>query len=251
MAIRSAVMRTACTSSLTEVPTKLSTLPAQFRVKIREGKIVKRVPVFPEQTQTVKPRDVKKPHSLIFCERTTGVAQFGAATGGDLDFTIERAAGLLAMQCMARGSEPSDFAILVPVEEMLSERLISRAKELLDQGRSASSTTQLSPRQQQILHSVICNRENKEIASKLNITVRTVKFHISTLLSKFGVDNRAELARRAASMMRSPVLADDTADIPGPAAPRTRELRPLPMQREAQLSGKNRSIRFPGRVMSA
>lgn len=207
--------------------------------------------MFPEQTQTVKPRDVKRPHSLIFCERTTGVAQFGAAADGDLDFAIERAAGLLAMQCMARGSEPGDFAILVPVEHILGERLLARAKELLAQGRSASSTTQLSPRQQQILHSVICNRENKEIASKLNITVRTVKFHISTLLSKFGVDNRADLARRAASMMRSPILEDETVSIPAPPAPLAREFRPMPVPREGQLGAKNRSIRFPGRVMSA
>jgi len=45
---------------------------------------------------------------------------------------------------------------------------------------------------------VLSNRANKEIASKLNITVRTVKFHISTLLSKFGVETRTELARLSA-----------------------------------------------------
>ena len=62
----------------------------------------------------------------------------------------------------------------------------------------------LSPRQSEILRSVICNRANKEIASKLNITVRTVKFHISSLLNKFGVDNRTDLARRAAGLLRPP-----------------------------------------------
>lgn len=200
----------------------------------------------------MKSRDVKKPNSLIFCERATGMAQFGAASDGDLDFAVERAAGLLAMQCMARGTEPGDFAILVPVEQMLAERLIARAKELLAHGRSASSETQLSPRQQQILHSVICNRENKEIASKLNITVRTVKFHISSLLNKFGVDNRADLARRATSMMRSPILPDDYAGVTSaPERQRTRELHSVPMQSDAQMGNKGRSIRFPGRVMSA
>ncbi len=208
--------------------------------------------MFPEQTQTVtvRSREPRKSNSLIFCERSTGLAQFGAASSGHLEFTVERAAGLLAMQCMARGTEPDDFAILVPAERVLSQRLIARAKELLAEGRSASSATQLSPRQQQILHSVICNRENKEIASKLNITVRTVKFHISSLLSKFGVDNRADLARRAASMMRSPVLADGYMS-PSSAAepPRSRELHTVPMQANEVSENKNRSLRF--RVMSA
>lgn len=211
---------------------------------------MKKDPVFPERTQ-IKARDTNKPNSLIFCERATGIAQFGAASDENLDFTLERAAGLLAMQCMARGTEPSDFAILMPVERMISQRLIARAQELLAQGRQASRTTQLSPRQQQILQSVICNRENKEIASKLNITVRTVKFHVSTLLSKFGVDNRAELARRAASMMHSPILAQENGSPRGEAEKaRTREFRSVPMA-EVPSSSKNRSIRFPGRAMSA
>jgi DNA-binding CsgD family transcriptional regulator len=226
---------------------KLSTLPAPVSGEAKGRQNVKRSPVFPEQT--VKTRDANKPNSLIFCERATGVAQFGAASDGNLDFAIERAAGLLAMQCMARGTEPGDFAILVPVERVLAERLIARAEELLAHGRSASNTTQLSPRQQQILHSVICNRENKEIASRLNITVRTVKFHISSLLNKFGVDNRAELARRAASMMRSPILAEEhSATMGAPEKSNSRALRAVPMQSDA---GKGHSIRFQGRVMSA
>lgn len=208
--------------------------------------------MFPEQAQTAKVRDAKKINSLVFCERATGVAQFGAASEGDLDFAVERAAGLLAMQCMARGVRPEDFAILAPVERLISERLVNRAEELLAEGRSASNTTQLSPRQQQILHSVMCNRENKEIASKLNITVRTVKFHISSLLSKFGVDNRAELARRASTMMRPPVLTDELAN--GWAEPenaRRRELQPVPMRANSETNDKGRSIRFPERAISA
>lgn len=207
--------------------------------------------MFPEQSQT-KARETNSPSSLIFCERSTGIAQFGAASDANLDFTLERAAGLLAMQCMARGAEPGDFAILMPVERVISQRLIARAQELLSQGRSASSATQLSPRQQQILQSVICNRENKEIASRLNITVRTVKFHISTLLSKFGVDNRAELARRAASMMHSPILSHEHGLAKQqPEKTRAREIRSVPMPADLETDTKTRSIRFPGRAVSA
>jgi DNA-binding CsgD family transcriptional regulator len=181
------------------------------------------------------------------------MAQFGAASDTDLDLTIERAAGRLAMQCLVRGSEPADFAILVPAERILTDRLVARAKELLAQGRSATNSTWLSPRQQEILHAVICNRENKEIASKLNITVRTVKFHISALLNKFGVGNRIELARRAASMLRSPIHGEESAVTPASLAenPRRRELQAVPLRDDVEIENKNRGIRYPGRVMSA
>jgi DNA-binding NarL/FixJ family response regulator len=53
--------------------------------------------------------------------------------------------------------------------------------------------TQLSRREREVLDSLLENVSNKEIASKLNISERTVKFHVSKLLSKFGVRRRADL----------------------------------------------------------
>ena len=38
---------------------------------------------------------------------------------------------------------------------------------------------------------------NKEIASDLNLSERTVKFHVSSLLAKFRVRGRMELVREA------------------------------------------------------
>lgn len=51
----------------------------------------------------------------------------------------------------------------------------------------------LSRRQKDVMTCVVENLSNKEIASKLNITERTVKFHVSTLLEKFKVRRRADL----------------------------------------------------------
>jgi DNA-binding NarL/FixJ family response regulator len=173
---------------------------------------------------------------FVFCEKQSGLAQFQAASDSNLDFTIERMASTLAMQCLVRGSEPRDFAILVPVKKVLADRLGSRAKELLEEGRAVANPAALSPRQQEILHSVLCNHANKEIANKLNITVRTVKFHISTLLSKFGAENRSELTRRASGFLRSAMNIDDGFKnrLEGTGRP---ELRPTPVpssQNEAQ-----------------
>jgi DNA-binding NarL/FixJ family response regulator len=55
------------------------------------------------------------------------------------------------------------------------------------------TATQLSKREQEVLDTLLENLANKEIASKFNISERTVKFHVSNLLSKFGVRRRADL----------------------------------------------------------
>jgi len=153
-----------------------------------------------------KKKRIDQSNYFVFCEKTTGIAQFRAGSPGDSEFSLDRLAGLFAMQCLVRGHDPNDFLVLVPVKKELAGELVSRTKDLLEEGRAIAGPTSLSPRQQEILHSVLCNRANKEIASKLNITVRTVKFHISSLLGKFGVDNRTELARRAAGLLRPAVL---------------------------------------------
>jgi hypothetical protein len=45
------------------------------------------------------------------------------------------------------------------------------------------------------------NLSNKEIATKLNVSVRTVKFHVSTLLEKFEVRGRVDLMLEAAEFL--------------------------------------------------
>jgi DNA-binding NarL/FixJ family response regulator len=51
----------------------------------------------------------------------------------------------------------------------------------------------ISRRETEILDGLLLNLTNKEIAKKLNISERTVKFHVSNLLNKFKVQRRADL----------------------------------------------------------
>ena len=44
-----------------------------------------------------------------------------------------------------------------------------------------------------MLDALLQNLANKEIGDRLNISERTVKFHVSNLLQKFGVHRRADL----------------------------------------------------------
>jgi DNA-binding NarL/FixJ family response regulator len=55
------------------------------------------------------------------------------------------------------------------------------------------SRIEISRREKDIVDCLLSNLSNKEIASKLNISERTVKFHVSNLLSKFKVQRRADL----------------------------------------------------------
>jgi DNA-binding CsgD family transcriptional regulator len=189
---------------------------------------------------------------IVFCEKTTGVAQFRAESRPNAEFGVERLAGLVAMQCLIRGSNPDDFIVLVPAERALADRLVSHAKRLLEEGRAMQAPSSLSPRQREVLHSVVCNRANKEIASKLNITVRTVKFHISNLLNKFGVQSRAELARRAAGVLR-PTTLQETAPTPerALAQPIGSGLRTMPVSTYLSDPTRTRTVRFPERVLPA
>jgi DNA-binding NarL/FixJ family response regulator len=88
-------------------------------------------------------------------------------------------------------------------------------KHIIDRIKSVSSNTPakklktnsdciyLTARQEQVLR-LICNRgaSNKAIAKLLNISESTVKLHITSVLKKYGVRNRTQLALFAGSEYR-------------------------------------------------
>jgi DNA-binding CsgD family transcriptional regulator len=59
---------------------------------------------------------------------------------------------------------------------------------------SEHSETRLTPRQDQVLDRVIRGLENKQIARELGVSEQAVKEHVSGLLQRFHVPNRAALA---------------------------------------------------------
>jgi DNA-binding NarL/FixJ family response regulator len=67
------------------------------------------------------------------------------------------------------------------------------------------SDSLISPREREVLALVVAGRSNKEIAAALFVSPYTVKAHVSSLLAKLDVDNRAQLATIA---MRRGLLAD-------------------------------------------
>jgi len=149
----------------------------------------------------------------FFYEKNTGVAHFNVEAGPDGQFPVEQAAGLLAMHCMVRGQSPNDYIVMVPAENDFLEGLKEKADKLLQAGRSAASSVKLTRREDEVLGGIMRSLANKEIAADLNLSERTVKFHVSSLLAKFRVRGRLELVREASRHSNAPT------------APATREAR--------------------------
>ena len=143
----------------------------------------------------------------FFYEKNTGVSHFHVEAGPDGHFPVEQAAGLLAMHCLVRGQSPRDYVVMVQAAPDSLEGLTEKAEQLLQAGHSVGSSVKLTRREEEVLGGVMRSLANKEIAASLNLSERTVKFHVSSLLAKFRVRGRMELVREAARHTASPMTA--------------------------------------------
>ena len=135
--------------------------------------------------------------TYFFYEKNTGVSHFHVEASPDGQFPVEEAAGLLAMHCMVRGQSPRDYVVMVQAAHEALEGLTEKAEKLLQAGHSVGSSVKLTRREEEVLGGVMRSLANKEIAASLNLSERTVKFHVSSLLTKFRVRGRMELVREA------------------------------------------------------
>lgn len=143
--------------------------------------------------------------SFMIWEIPTGVVRLLVPADGDGSMPFERVAGMLAMLCLALNRQLEDFQVLV-LPERLPSQVTERARQLVEEGRSIGAGVKLSPSERAVADGIVEGLSNKEIASRLKIAVRTVKFHVSALLVKFSVPNRIALARHvtACRILRSP-----------------------------------------------
>jgi DNA-binding NarL/FixJ family response regulator len=113
-------------------------------------------------------------------ERILGALQAGAQ--GYLLKGAPRAEIFAAIRAVSAGG-----ALIPPVV----------ASKLLRQVRAAESPDALTTREREVLGLVAAGLANREIAARLAISERTVKFHVSALLSKLGARNRTQAVRLA------------------------------------------------------
>lgn len=67
--------------------------------------------------------------------------------------------------------------------------------------------TSLTPRETEVLEKLVTGRTNKELACELNVTEKTIKAHVSSIMDKLGVRNRSQAI--VAAVRRGLVTDDD------------------------------------------
>lgn len=75
----------------------------------------------------------------------------------------------------------------------MSSRVTAALLDHMQRNRSRTNSI-LSKRERQVLELIAKGKSNGDIANSLYISVRTVKFHVSSILTKLDVKNRTEAA---------------------------------------------------------
>lgn len=85
--------------------------------------------------------------------------------------------------------EGQDYLIVyIPINVKMPETITIDAKEF-----ERNNVTHLTKREREVLRGIVAFKANKEIAAQLNLSERCIKFHVSSLLTKFECTGRAGL----------------------------------------------------------
>ncbi len=93
----------------------------------------------------------------------------------------------------ALGAVQRGEALLDPA---VTQRVLKRVRET-ETDREAAAFRDLSDREMEVLAQVAKGKSNGEIASELTLSEKTVRNHVSAILSKLGLTNRIEAATYA------------------------------------------------------
>ncbi|EGD60397.1 transcriptional regulator, LuxR family protein [Novosphingobium nitrogenifigens DSM 19370] len=156
---------------------------------------------------------------LIECAHATGAEIFavralvlralvrsrtGQGAGAERDFVMARdlaRQAQIGLPFLQVGPLPPELQRLVPGSaEVLPAPVAASPARPHDE----DSAARLSSREQQVALHVGMGRTNKEIARSLGMTEHTVKFHLRNIFAKLGVDRRAHVQSRFASLGTPP-----------------------------------------------
>lgn len=123
-------------------------------------------------------------------------------TAFDTDERIIEAVQAGAQGYLLKGAPREEIFSAVRVAHaggsLLQPLVASRLLHYVSRGwRKREDSAPLTPREQEVLDLLGLGLQNKEIASRLKVTERTIKFHVNSILRKLGASNRTEAVARA------------------------------------------------------
>jgi len=122
-------------------------------------------------------------------DRAPYVVVFSAYAGEE---RVERVFSAGATSYVRKGTPSNELLAVVRAAARGEARLPSDIAAQLVNVMRAPRASRLTARERDILRLVASGRTNKAIAATLNISERTVKFHIGEILARLGASNRAQ-----------------------------------------------------------
>lgn len=123
-------------------------------------------------------------------EKETGAVCYRFESGAGVAAPVGRLSAILAMHCFLRDKQPDNFAVLEARSTTELDRVPLEAAAVIAEVRGLKQARTLTVPQARVLQGIAEYLSDKEIASRLNVSKSTVKFHVSGLLRKFGAADR-------------------------------------------------------------
>lgn len=99
---------------------------------------------------------------------------------------------------LLKGATSQEIAQAIRVVHGGGSHLTSRvATKVLSEIAGSRRQATLTVRERDVLRLIVEGQSNKQIARALAVTERTVKFHVTSILTKLGAENRAQAAALA------------------------------------------------------
>lgn len=128
------------------------------------------------------------------------------------DEDVFRAIDLGASGYILKGISAVDLVSAVEAiaqgQSFVSPSLGVQLMTILRHQTTQTSDRSLSRQELKVLRYLLEGKSNSEIASQMNISIKTVKFHFTNIFEKTGTNSRVALALKAADLIRHAERAD-------------------------------------------